>query len=236
MPPVDGKDKNDADKLGKNVRENYANKLEHDVTITVGTKESTHKVQYTPHHLVPGNETWPDTKLLRWVDKKDGQISNDIGYSVNHAANGVDLPGIHGIGSSAWSGKSKPFQKEYAFAAMLVSTPKRQFHDRHPKYSAFVVNSLDAIAEKLDKKNDGKTPGCDNKKCGGSKKKPFDPPVELVTRLNGVAMRLEGYLTGPPSNWRKPILTSRFALMYMRRAASLTQDQARAEMSAMPVG
>lgn len=240
MPPVDGKDTNDADELGKKLRENSWGMLTHkDVPVTVGSKTTKHDVQYTPHHLVPGNESWPETKLLRWVDKDKGHVKADIGYNVNAAENGVDLPGIHGIGNTAWSGKSTNFQKEYAFAAMGVSTPRRQFHDRHPKYSSFVVNVLDAIAEKLDKTNQGKTPGCGKKYCGGEVTKPFDPPVGMIERLNGVAERLEGYLTGSAINWKAPIFTSRFAYMYhrhMRSGSNLTQDAARKAISAMDAG
>jgi len=39
---------------------------------------------------------------------------------------------------------------------------------------------------------------------------------------------LSGYLWGTAKNWRKPIFTSRFALMYKNR--KLTQKDARAEL------
>jgi hypothetical protein len=200
--------------------------------VTVGARTTSHDVQYTPHHLVPGNESWPETKLLRWVDDHYGHIIKDIDYKINDASNGVDLPGIHGIGNTAWSAKSPNFQREYAFAAMRASIPRRQFHDRHPKYSSFVVNSLDAIAAKLDKTNLGATPGCGKPHCGGDKPtKPFDPPVGLLERLEQMAERLEGYLTGAARGWRKPLFTSRFALMYKNK--KLDQDEARDQIAAV---
>ena len=233
MPPVDGEKTNNASTLGSNLAEESEKRITIDVDVTVGKRTTEHKVQYTPHHLIPGNESWPETKLLRWVDSKDGHITGDIGYDVNHATNGVDLPGIHGIGNTEWSAKSPRFQTHYSFAAMSASRPMRQFHDRHPKYSSYVVNVLDAIAEKLDKDSGGATPGCGKDNCGGKKKKPFDPPFNLVTRLNGVALRLEALLTGSPRGWRKPVFTSRFALMYKKKDSELTQDEAREEISSV---
>ena len=230
MPPVDGKDKNDATKLGNNLDAESAGMEIIQIQCNVGGKAKPFDVQYTPHHLIPGNESWPETKLLRWVDKRDGHVNSDISYDINDASNGVDLPGIHGIGSSSWSSKSPNFQTQYAFAAMAASSPKRQFHDRHPKYSAYVVNVLDAIAEKLDSKEEPSLPGCGKKHCGGSKEKPYDPPVGLLTRLESVARRLEGHLTGSEDNWQMPIFTSRFALMYKEKGG-MTQDEARTALS-----
>jgi hypothetical protein len=236
MPPVDGEKTNDADKLGKNLKNEYAKHATLDIQIKKGNVINIYKVQYTPHHLIPGNESWPETALLRWVDSRDGHISGDIGYDINHATNGVDLPGIHGVGDTAWSGMTEDFQTKYAFAAMLATRPRRQFHDRHPKYSSFVVNVLDAIAQKLDKSTHGTTPGCGKADCGGKKQAPpYDPPFNLINRINAVAERLENHLKGAPSGWRMPIFTSRFSLMLKKQDKSLTQDEARKEISSFVV-
>lgn len=229
MPPVDGKETNNSATLGSNLAAQSADMATIEIEMLSQGKRKKFNVQYTPHHLVPGNESWPETKLLKWVDKSKGFVNADIGYDVNGAANGVDLPGIHGLGASNWSAKSPAFQMQYAFAAMAASKPKRQFHDRHPKYSAFVVNTLDAIAEKLESIDPLELPGCGKKNCGGSKQKPFDPPVYLLGRLQGVAKRLETLLTGDEKHWRMPVFTSRFALMY--KTQPMTQDEARAMLS-----
>lgn len=207
-------EKNDADELGRKLGDQYHFSVRIPITVN-GTK---HQAHYTPHHLLPGNASWPRTKLRKWVDKRPGNISGHIGYNVNGFDNGVSLPA--NAGYAAETGKSwKAYrqQADYARAAMDATKPTNQFHDAHPAYNAFVTNVLDKISEKLDnrvKKNGH--PGCGKKNCAGAtkKKKPYDPPYQLGDRLARVALRLEGYLVSSPSRWRMPIFTSRFALMY----------------------
>lgn len=226
MPPVDGKDTNDAATLGRNLDAQSQGMEVIEIGIEVNGRMRQRDVQYTPHHVIPGNEAWPETALLEWVDAAKGTINMDIGYDVNDASNGIDLPGIHGLEDGAWRGAA--FQMRYAFAAMACSAPKRQFHDRHNTYSAFVVNALDAIAEKMAPKDPDGMPGCGAKHCGGSRAKPYDPPVELLGRLDEVAARLKLKLQGVESGWRMPIFTSRFALMY--KLQPMTQEEARAAL------
>ena len=47
-------------------------------------------VHFSAHHLIPGNETWPKTKLYKWMDKREGHVCGDIGYEV--VANIEGLP------------------------------------------------------------------------------------------------------------------------------------------------
>lgn len=189
------------------------------VRFQANNKKYVEDVQFTAHHLVPGNECWPSSELYKWIDDRKGHICADIGYDVNGASNGVDLPGH--TAASAWSNPN--FQMRYAFSAIIADRKKRQFHDRHAAYSDFVVKVLDKIATKLEVHP---LPGCGKKHCGGSKAKPYDPPYSLLPRLVSVALRLEGKVTGDSRKWREPIMTSRFALMFKNRG--LSQDQARA--------
>ena len=174
---------------------------------------------------MPGNETWPKTRLYKWVDARKDWIKADIGYDVNAAENGVDLPG-NSAAQAAGKWTDQKFQNAYAFACMTADTKDRQFHDRHPAYSDFVVNVMNKIATKLEscRKDDG----CGKTDCGGAGKKKYDPPYDLVERLYGVANRLRLKLTGSCKKWKKPVMTSRFALMYKDRG--LTQAQARAQL------
>ncbi len=193
------------------------------IDFTCRNKKYNEEAQFTAHHLIPGNESWPPSKtqLYKWVDKREGHIKGDIGYNVNGAENGVDLPGH----SAAPSWTDQQFQTKYAFACMEADRKNRQFHDRHPAYSDFVVNVLNKIAAKLDKGTP--TPGCGKKNCGGGGEKPYDPPYELNKRLACVAERLESHLVGSWKKWRKPVMTSRFALMYKD---NLTQKEAREQL------
>lgn len=184
-------------------------------------KRYTEDVQFTAHHIIPGNEAWPTSELNKWIDHRKSEIVADIGYDVNAAYNGVDLPG-----HTAASGWSDPgFQTRYAFGAIVADKKKRQFHDRHAAYSDFVVKVLDKIATKLEMHP---SPGCGKKHCGGSKAKPYDPPYSLLARLMDVALRLERKVTGDSRKWKEPVFTSRFALMFKNRG--LSQDQARKQL------
>lgn len=226
MPPVDGSHVNNAATLGRNLDAQSQRMEVIDIGIEINGVMRERSVQYTPHHVIPGNEAWPETALLEWVDAAKGTIKMDIGYDVNAASNGIDLPGIHGLDEGAWRGAA--FQMRYAFAAMACSTPKRQFHDRHNTYSSFVVNTLDAIAEKMAPKSEEELPGCGAKHCGGAGGKPYDPPLGLNGRLVGVSARLKEHLQGAESTWKMPLFTSRFALMY--KLQPMTQEEARAAL------
>jgi hypothetical protein len=220
LPPP--KTENDADKLGKNLEAEYKHKVNMKIEFTCRGKDEEEEVQFTPHHLVPGNETWPKCRLYKWVDKEEGWIKGDIGYDVNSDRNGVDLPGH----TKAPSWTDQKYQNAYAFAAMTADTKDRQFHDRHPAYSDFVVNVMNKIATKLEKSR--KDDGCGKEDCGGAGKKKYDPPYDILSRLYEVAERLETKLIGSCRKWKKPIMTSRFALMYKERG--LTQAQAREQL------
>ncbi len=190
-------------------------------------------VQHSAHHLIPGNESWPKTRLMKWMDKKnkkeDSRVNGDIGYDVNGLENGCSLPGSAGAtktvadksnGIASW--KAHPDQEGYAHAAMESTLYHRQFHDRHPTYSAFVVNVLNKISEKLDDPvDDGLSPGCGKKNCGcggGPNRNvpPFNPPFKLLSRLENVAVRLHEKLVANYRTWKLPIVTSAWALTFRK--------------------
>jgi hypothetical protein len=180
-----------------------------------------HTATYNPHHLIPGDASWPKTSLKKWMD--EGHVEHDIGYNVNSYENGIDLPSSNEMRGN-WTFRTPDFQNRYAFAAMQVDSQTRQFHDAHKAYSDFVVNVLEKIAARLEKiETDG---GCGDPDCSmkGTKKKPFPTPVDLLPRVYGVSQRLSGYLWGNAKKWKKPLFTSRFALMYKNKR--LTQEQA----------
>lgn len=223
IPPP--KTKNDATKLSKNLDGASEHLTPIDIKFKVATKDYDHVAQFSAHHIIPGNEAWPNSDLYKWIDKREGHVSGDIGYDINMAENGVDLPSH--TTEKSWTAKSPAYQKEFAFACMEADPSKRQFHDRHPAYSDFVVKVLNKIAAKLEV---NEAPGCGKKNCSAGNEKPFAPPMMLRPRLNRVSERLRKYLKGDESKWRKPIMTSRFALMYHKRASNMSQAQARNEL------
>lgn len=224
--------KNDATKLSKslNGQSQHLDPINIKFKVKSGdhVHEHDHVAQFSAHHLIPGNEAWPKSDLYKWIDKSKGHVIGDIGYDVNNAKNGVDLPSH--TTEKSWSLKTPMFQKAYAFSCMEADPAKRQFHDRHPAYSDFVVKVLNKVAAKLEVKE---KPGCGKKNCSAGNQKPFAPPYELNIRLDGISTRLRKYLKGDESKWRKPLMTSRFALLYHNRVSNkeMTQDEARQELS-----
>jgi hypothetical protein len=151
-----------------------------------------------------------------------GHVEHDIDYNVNCYENGIDLPSSNAMRGD-WTTRTEDFQNRYAFAAMRADSKTRQFHDAHKAYSDFVINVLEKIATKLDAIE--KKGGCGDDDCVmKGKSKPFPVPVSLLPRVHGVARRLAGFLHGNAKDWRKPVFTSKFALIYKNK--SLTQAQA----------
>ena len=190
--------------------------------IPITVKRKKHIVKFNPHHLIPGVKTWCPKgvghKLRKWVDHRDDHIKKHIGYKVNDKKNGFHLPSGHGIpaeGGGLWSDFSA--RESYAFEAMNRSPETRQFHDAHNPYSNWVSKALLKIYEKMQQRiTDTEYPGCDEENCAGNKrkKKPYDPPLDLEPRLEGVATRLKSKLKGNPKRWQTPLFTSNFARLY----------------------
>jgi hypothetical protein len=202
---------NDAKKLSNALDKESKHLQNIPISFTQGGKTHNEEAQFTAHHLIPGNESWPPSKsqLHKWVDSKEGNIIADIGYNVNAAYNGVDLPG--NSGASSWS--NPPWQDAYACMAMFADKKGRQFHDRHPAYSDFVVNCLNKVAEKIESQLKPGT-GCGDKNCSTARQKPYEPPYGLIARLVDISRRLEAKLAGDPTKWKEPVVTSRFVLVY----------------------
>lgn len=190
---------NDASALGKNL----GGRPTWQVTVPDPDASNQEKITapVTPaaHHLIPGNASLKKAvKLLKCIEKSKGQISEDIGYDVNSAENGVWLPGSYGVKLDSvfavkWS--KYLFQNDYTFAAMEAA--KAQFHDAHPVYSDRVLHTLERLADKI------KLKAPDN--CGICNAKIADkarPPYGLVGRLHRVSGEHKKMLEGPEKNWK----------------------------------
>src|SRR5919198_6553003 len=72
-------------------------------------------VTVAAHHLVPGNESLlRANQLIAWM-RKGQNVKGDVGYGVNHAKNGVWLPG-----SYAWNSQSTVTWKKLGATASGV--------------------------------------------------------------------------------------------------------------------
>jgi len=235
VPPPNPKPENywpnDSGKLGdaldaewKGKQRLYLSHLDEEDFGTGPSGRLNYTATYNPHHLIPGEASWPKTSLKQWMDK--GLVEYDIGYNVNCYQNGIDLPSSNELRGN-WTNRTEAFQNRYSFAAMDADSRTRQFHDSHKAYNDFVTNVLDKIAARL--KQIETKGGCGNPDCSmKGKTKPFPPP-NLLPRVHGISRRLSSYLWGTARNWRKPIFTSKFALMYKNR--KLTQADAQAQLN-----
>jgi hypothetical protein len=182
---------NDSGKLDRNLAAAGAPRPE-DWAIADPRDGSDHRVTPNPHHLIPGNESLKKAAtLLPWIFAGE-RIDSDVGYDVNHAANGVWLPSNNAMrGDPAWSNAA--FKGAYVRAAMGVSGG--HFHDRHGSpYSAFVTGVLNKIADRLSVEA-ARCPRCAGE---GARR----PPYGLVERLDGVSRRLAGalHVGAPPDD------------------------------------
>lgn len=237
---------NSSTKLGENLETDapYASSRRglYEIKVEVDGVQEEHLLKYNAHHLIPADASWPKAKiLLKWMNKGD-RIRSDVGYDVNCSENGISLPSSdakHG----PWSSFAERFQTSYAFAAIeyQANAGVRQFHDGHKAYSEFVVKCLKKIGAKLEqryrKSRQRKMPvGCDKNDCPtrNCKNVPLPPPVGVIARVNEVSRRLSSGLIGDPSKWKKPVMTSRFSLIYRDHVVKkirLSQKQARQQLA-----
>jgi hypothetical protein len=226
---------NDSGQLGGNLARESANgttlHLAHIEATTIdatGSGKKDYDATYNPHHLLPGGACWPKTALKKWIDKKEKSlVQTDIGYNVNCYENGIDLPSSNAMRGN-WTTQTPDFQKKYAFAAMDADAVRRQFHDSHKAYSEFAIKVLNKIAAKLDAQVQSGKVGCDADDCPAKPGKPYPTP-DILPRILDAGARFAKCLWGDSTKWRKPIFTSKFALMYQNR--NLTHAQAQAELS-----
>ena len=114
---------NNPSKLGTNLKGGDAIQIK----VKVRTNVRTMECGFGAHHVIPGDASLNKaTQLLPWMKK--GDLKSDIGYGVNHANNGIWLPGNYGWdpatlmkwGKLAASGGFE-IQYGYAYAAMTAT-------------------------------------------------------------------------------------------------------------------
>lgn len=171
---------------------------------------------FNAHHILPADAAVNKSpNLLKEMKKGNNHLKGDVGYGVNHKNNGVFLPtddrwDVSKFGKwSAVQKKRDGYRLLYAYAYAAMSKTGRQFHTAHPDYSRWVKQRLEEIRVKmLDMKDDCKK--CEKKNA----KEPYNPPYEIVAKLDSIAEHVRGYLCGSPKRWLYPIVTSPEAEFY----------------------
>jgi hypothetical protein len=191
---------NDSSKLGKSLIKHGKDepKWEIDNPLKPGTST---KIVPAAHHCIPGEASLAQASALHDFMRKDGpnDFASDIGYNVNHANNGVWLPGNYAVRADnpefnlkTWSAHAPSFQKTYVKRAMAEASGK-MFHDAHRKYNGKVLGTLNSIAAKLTKPDKKKCPICKAELNKGKAR----PPFGLVGRLDFVSGKHRTMLLSP---------------------------------------
>jgi len=203
--PENGID-NDSSKLGKNLgfRPQWQIAVPDDDGLGAPV---TRDVEVVPgaHHLIPGNASLMKCpSILDLMEKSRGKISDDIGYDVNSAKNGIWLPANYGVRPDSVFGKKwGSYKHKSAYAIAAMKRAGAQFHDAHPDYSRKVLNTLRSLADKITLHSP--------ENCGICKKQIQDkarPPYGLVGRLDKVSRQHRRFLSGPAQRW--PIASGYF--------------------------
>jgi len=169
------------------------------------------------HHLIPGNAALANSKffLCKQYLWDKGKKKGNIKYNINSAPNGVWLPGNYSI--RPWGKKGAAYTsrggdpKKYAFAS--INAWGAQFHDSHEDYSNFLIDALDKLKLKLDKKKDIWCPKA-KKEDDDPEKRP--PLYVLVNRLHTLSGRMRSMLVFPTRKWKRNIYTSTFSALYIK--------------------
>lgn len=198
---------------GKKLGVNLGGKDNTDILVSYpgSAQPKPEKLQWAPHHLIPGNASLKYSKIVPYlgcdtVIKPFGSGSKikdkqTVGYDVNSAQNGVFLPSPYALSMKGKWPTTQPAKLAYVVAAIDQNGGNLQFHMTHTQYSAHVQSILDTLADKLRLlTTSGKCPEADAKKDDK-----FNAPQGLVGRLNAISNQMKQLLTGPV--WRAPVFT-----------------------------
>ncbi len=191
-------------------------------------EEDISAVSFQAHHCIPGNASMKSEKssgyqhkILKYIEKDENTITDNIGYDINNYKNGIWLCNKpdHFIGrmkdgewdiypqsGMKWGALSKKHvDKQYKMAKASMMESNRQFHDSHGPYSKEVRRRLDDLMDDIKEEK----MECPIEK--DSKKPNVRPPFGLLIKLNGLSKNLAQDLNGPATNWSDPYFTSKFS-------------------------
>jgi len=172
-----------------------------------------------PHHIIPGKAAMARSSLERWTRADKGSIKEDIGYSIDCAANGAFLPHVPVIYwtkhklperlpmseyyGRTWSGLSGSSKQSIAYFVMGETWLQMHYTDHKKSYESGSSKSYD-----LETKDACDELGdfvevlhrlCERSKDGDGK---HYPPYALVHRINFISGHFKQRITGRPDRWK----------------------------------
>lgn len=178
------------------------------------------------HHLISGKQALMGHAFERWILASKSTITEDTGYSVNNADNGIWCPSIpEKYKGGNWGAKS--FATKLAIASKPMEAGHPQFHkgnhsigdpedtdgddNLRQKYDIYLKNMLTEMDERMFGWSD-KCPLCFTTK--GIKKKKLQPSVRVNQVLDNLSKVVRRKVSAPASEWR--IFLSRYSLEYAK--------------------
>ena len=196
-----------------NIAATLGNRMKGGAPIKIDVKLRGHTKQmelgFQAHHLIPGTSI-KGASALRSHITKGKTVKADIGYKQNDKWNGAWLPALHKFKGWGELGRTGGYEIQFAYAYAAMLKTQRQFHmgdGSHKDYNACVRRALELIRLKMVELK------AECKQCEDRMKKPWDPPYQLYEMLQGLATKLNGYVTGPTNKWIPPYCTSDFAAL-----------------------
>jgi hypothetical protein len=180
----------------------------------------------TPHHLIPGNASMAPSDLEEWTCTSKGTIKADIGYSIDCAQNGINLPRIPDpfftkkvpdpanpgdkisinelYHVDPWGQLDDADKKKISFRIMVET--QLQFHqtshgasylnDKNLSYDEEAINYCNQLANQMK----AESQVCPQKRRRNKPK--YNPPYPLVHLINRKSAKLKKRITGHPRDWK----------------------------------
>ncbi|ARU26088.1 AHH domain-containing protein [Cellvibrio sp. PSBB006] len=181
--------------------------------------------EFQAHHLISGKQALQGHKVEQWIDKSQGKIEEDTGYTVNGSLNGIWAPSWpkefrSGAFEGQWTTGEVDIQE---VADHVMKAAKCQFHlgahnigdpldpgqTKHMRYDNWLKKQLTQINLRMWGWS-RKCPLCSEN--GERKKPPFQPNEKINKALNKLSYHAQEQLTAPRKMWF--IFLSRLALNY----------------------
>lgn len=174
-----------------------------------------------PHHIIPGNAAMAPSNLERWTCESKGKIKQDIGYSIDGAANGIFLPHLpliywtkriqHGdkkipmaqYYGQTWRALSESSKQSIGYLIMNETWLQMHYTDHSAPYDAGSSLCYDdetkSACNRLADVMENFSRACQRSKGDDGK---HYPPYALVHRINQESNYFRSRISGKPDMWK----------------------------------